>query len=146
MKLQRLWAPASLLAFGCALASAPQASAHHSTAMFDMDHMVSLNGTVKEFQWTQPHTEIAPGVGHSDQVHIVERIHQVAPDRLEIATTIEDPKVLTKPWTVVRPYLRHRDWTIQEYVCEQNNHDSADEQGRAGFRLDNDAPPAAPAH
>ena len=92
----------------------------------------------------EPHTEIAAGVGHSDQIHIVERIHQVGPDRINIATTITDPKVLTKPWTVTRPYLRHRDWQIQEYVCEQNNHDSADSEGRAGFHLDSDAPaPAA---
>ena len=93
----------------------------------------------------EPHTEIAQGVGHSDQIHIVERVHQVSPDRLDIATTITDPKILTKPWTVNRPYLRHRDWQIQEYVCEQNNHDSADQEGRAGFKLDSDAAPAAPA-
>jgi len=89
-----------------------------------------------------PTTDIAPGVGHTDQTHIVERFRLVGPDRMEVATTIEDPKVLTKPWTVVRPYLRHRDWKIREYVCEQNNHDSADEKGRAGFRLDNEATPA----
>ena len=97
----------------------------------------------------EPHTMIAPGVGHSDQAHITERIRQLGPDRLEIATTIEDPKVLTKPWTTIKPYIRHADWTIQEYVCEQNNHDSADEKGRSGFRLDNEPPPkpaAAPAH
>ena len=93
----------------------------------------------------EPHTEIAQGVGHSDQIHIVERVHQVSADRLDIATTITDPKILTKPWTVNRPYLRHRDWQIQEYVCEQNNHDSADQEGRAGFKLDSDAAPAAPA-
>lgn len=29
--------------------------AHHSTAMFD-DRVVELHGTVKEFQWTNPHT------------------------------------------------------------------------------------------
>jgi hypothetical protein len=34
------------------------AYAHHSTAMFDMDKTVALNGTVKDFQWTQPHTWI----------------------------------------------------------------------------------------
>jgi len=97
----------------------------------------------------EPHTLIAPGVGHSDQVHLTERIRQTGPDKLEIATTIEDPKVLTKPWTSIKPYIRHADWTIQEYVCEQNNHDSADEKGRSGFRLDNEPPanpPAAPAH
>ena len=92
----------------------------------------------------EPHTDIAPGVGHSDKVHIVERYHQTGPDKLEIATTIEDPAVLTKPWTVTRPYLRHKDWQIEEYVCEQNNRDSADSEGRAGFHLDSDAPaPAA---
>ena len=94
-----------------------------------------------------PAVDIAPGVNHSDKVHLVERFHQTGPDTMTIATTIDDPKVLTKPWTVTRPYLRHRDWTIQEYVCEQNNHDSADAEGRAGFRLGDDAPPqAAPAH
>ncbi len=93
-----------------------------------------------------PTTEIAAGVGHSDQIHVVERFHQVGPDRLDIATTITDPKILTKPWTVNRPYLRHRDWQIQEYVCEQNNHDSADAEGRAGFHLDSDAPAPPAAH
>ena len=91
-------------------------------------------------------TDIAPGVGHSDQLRIVERFRKTGPDKLEIATTITDPKVLTKPWTVTRPYLRHSDWQIQEYVCEQNNHDFADDKGRAGFRLGDDAPAPAPAH
>jgi len=34
------------------------AGAHHSTAMFDMQKSVTLNGTIKEFQWTNPHTWI----------------------------------------------------------------------------------------
>ena len=29
--------------------------AHHSYAMFDMDKNVTLDGTVKEVQWTNPH-------------------------------------------------------------------------------------------
>ena len=32
--------------------------AHHSTAMFDMMHTVTVTGTVKEFDWTNPHTFI----------------------------------------------------------------------------------------
>ena len=32
------------------------ASAHHSFAMFDRERTVTLVGTVKEFQWTNPHT------------------------------------------------------------------------------------------
>ena len=38
-----------------ALAAAP-AFAHHSTAMFEWGKEVKVSGTIKEFQWTNPHT------------------------------------------------------------------------------------------
>jgi hypothetical protein len=82
-----------------------------------------------------PGTQIGPGIGHSDQMHIVERIHKTDPDHLEISTTITDPKVLAKPWTAVRPYRRVKD-DLREYICEQNNRDSADEKGRPGERIE----------
>ena len=41
----------------CALFAAP-AVAHHSFAMFDVKKTVTLNGTVKEFQWISPHAWI----------------------------------------------------------------------------------------
>lgn len=47
--VQRLFFPA-LLAF-----AALPAAAHHSGAMFDDKAAVTLSGTVKEFQWTNPH-------------------------------------------------------------------------------------------
>ncbi len=34
------------------------AQAHHSFAMFDMTKEVTVNGTVREFQWTNPHAYI----------------------------------------------------------------------------------------
>lgn len=40
-----------------ALATAP-AFAHHSGAMFDPTKEVTLNGTIKELQWTNPHSWI----------------------------------------------------------------------------------------
>ena len=83
-----------------------------------------------------PTTEIAPGVGHSDQARILERVHKTGPNDLDIVTTIDDPKVLVAPWTTTRHFVRHRDWQIQEYACEQNNHDSVDAEGRPGFELD----------
>ena len=44
---------------GVALAlSMTPASAHHSFAMFDYMKSVTLEGTVKEFQWTNPHSWI----------------------------------------------------------------------------------------
>jgi hypothetical protein len=32
------------------------AMAHHSFDMFDMSKQITLTGTIKEFQWTNPHT------------------------------------------------------------------------------------------
>jgi hypothetical protein len=34
------------------------AFAHHSFAMFDSQKTITLEGTIKEFQWTNPHTWI----------------------------------------------------------------------------------------
>lgn len=42
---------------GCgALLSAPAAFAHHSFAAFYQDKEASVTGTVKDWQWTNPHT------------------------------------------------------------------------------------------
>jgi hypothetical protein len=46
----------SALAAFAALAAAAPALAHHSTAMFDFEKTVEISGTVKDFQWTNPHT------------------------------------------------------------------------------------------
>lgn len=40
------------------LAAAPVAFAHHSTAMFDATKTVNIEGTVKVFKWTSPHSSI----------------------------------------------------------------------------------------
>jgi hypothetical protein len=39
-----------------ALAAGTPALAHHSFAMFDADKTIEITGTVKEFQWTNPHS------------------------------------------------------------------------------------------
>jgi hypothetical protein len=44
------------LAAIAASALAMPASAHHSFAMFDANKNVTLQGTVKEFEWTNPHS------------------------------------------------------------------------------------------
>jgi hypothetical protein len=43
---------------------------------------------------------------HSDALHIVERYRRVDANTLEVEATIEDPKVLTGPWTVPKQTLR----------------------------------------
>jgi hypothetical protein len=46
-------------------ASAIPAFAHHSFAMFDGEKTQVLEGTVKEFQWTNPHSWIVLSVDNS---------------------------------------------------------------------------------
>ena len=48
---------AGLLALaGVSLAASQAALAHHSYAMFDMQATKTITGTVKDFEWTNPHT------------------------------------------------------------------------------------------
>jgi hypothetical protein len=75
------------------------------------------------------------GVRHSEKMHIVERFHLKDPKMLEITTTIDDPEALTKPFTRTITYARHRDWTLAEYICQQNNRNSVDASGKSGINL-----------
>ncbi|HVY79674.1 MAG TPA: hypothetical protein VG994_01725 [Steroidobacteraceae bacterium] len=75
------------------------------------------------------------GLQHSDKMRIEERFRITAPDRMEIRTTVYDPVALTKPWTTVKTLARHRDWDIAEYVCEQNNRNFVNDEGKAGIIL-----------
>ncbi len=48
----------SCVAMLAALCVTASAFAHHSFAMFDQSKQVTLKGTVREFQWTNPHAWI----------------------------------------------------------------------------------------
>jgi len=75
------------------------------------------------------------GTQHSDKMHIVERIRLTNPDLMEITTTIDDPEALQQPFTRVANFARHRDWTLAEYICQQNNRNFVDANGKAGIIL-----------
>jgi len=86
-----------------------------------------------------PLTTIARNTPHSDKMRITERFRLTGPDTMSIATTVIDSEALAKPWTTTRTLARHRDWTIREYICEENNRNFLDAQGKAGVKL---TPPA----
>jgi hypothetical protein len=71
---------------------------------------------------------------HSDQMHIRERLHLVAPDILHDQITIEDPVVLEKPFTYTVGFRRIPGYEMLEYVCE-NNRDYVDQNGVTRMRL-----------
>jgi hypothetical protein len=84
--------------------------------------------------------ELARGVPHSDKMKIVERFRLADPDTMTIETTIIDPAALAEPYTTTGNLRRHRDWTISEYVCQENNRNFVDAGGKAGIDLTPPAP------
>ena len=80
-------------------------------------------------------TMLGRGIRHSEKMHVAERMRLKDPNTLEIAATIDDPEALAKPFTRTAAYLRHADWTLAEYICQQNNRNSVDEKGKAGINL-----------
>jgi hypothetical protein len=55
---------------------------------------------------------------HSDALHIVERYRRVDANTLEIEATLEDPKVLTRPWVVPKQTLQLAPFDqIMDLVC-----------------------------
>lgn len=73
---------------------------------------------------------------YSNKMRVQERFHLSDPDTMTIETTITDPEALTTPYSMgSRTLKRHRSWTIAEYICEENNRNFVDAEGKAGVRL-----------
>ena len=89
-------------------------------------------------------TEIEPHVPHSDKMQILEKFRLLDPNTMSIDTTVTDPEALAAPYVSNRILKRHRNWTIAEYICEQNNRNYVDPNGKAGINLTvpTDATPA----
>ena len=58
IKQLAVWFRSAVVAAGMASVGAAAANAHHSFAMYDKQNELWLDGTVKEFQWTNPHSFI----------------------------------------------------------------------------------------
>ena len=52
-------------------------------------------------------------------MHVVERYTLTDPDHITYETTIEDPKVFTKPWKISLILYRHKEKNFQllDYEC-----------------------------
>ena len=60
---------------------------------------------------------------HSDALHLTERYTRVDRDQLNYEVTIEDPKVLTKPYTQRTTLMLREGTRLREYSCAENNMD-----------------------
>jgi hypothetical protein len=65
-----------------ALLTAHSALAHHSFAMFDQSKTVTVQGTVKDFRWTNPHVFIQLLIKASDGTDVEWSIEMTSPEHL----------------------------------------------------------------
>jgi hypothetical protein len=61
--------------------------------------------------------------GSRETLRLVERFTRVAPDAINYAVTIDDPKTFTKSWTIGVPLKQDKEQTeIFEYACHEGNY------------------------
>jgi hypothetical protein len=65
-----------------AMLTASSALAHHSFAMFDQSKTVTIQGTVKDFRWTNPHVFIQVMVKNDQGVDEEWSIEMTSPEHL----------------------------------------------------------------
>lgn len=59
---------------------------------------------------------------HTTAYHVVERYRRTSYDKVHYEATISDPNVFAEPWTEAGTLTLHPEWDLQEYICEENNH------------------------
>ena len=74
-------------------------------------------------------TNLAPGITHSEQMRVEERIWLEEPELLIDEMSITDPEVLTEPFVVHIAYKLDNSFPMREYVCAENNRLRSSEDG-----------------
>ena len=87
-----------------------------------------------------PMVSVVPGLHATEKTRFRERITRVAPDRLVDEITVTDPDLFAEPYVMVQNYALKPDWEMREYVCQENNRDAADAEGRPLMDLGEDDP------
>lgn len=79
--------------------------------------------------------EIETGWPHSDQFHLVERIHLDPADANVLVNEMrmDDPDALAEPYTVTARYRRDRYGKVYEFQCSQNDRNPVDDDGNTQF-------------
>jgi hypothetical protein len=85
-----------------------------SRAHWEGDTLVVDVGDFNDLTWFD-----AAGNYHSDALHVVERLTRTAAGTITYEATIEDPKVLTRPFKIRMPLTLHteKNFQILEYEC-----------------------------
>ena len=81
----------------------PPSSRGDSVGRWDGDTLVVDTTNYSDRNWMHAEGEVS---FHSDAMHIVERYRRIDKDTMEVEATIDDPKVLNKPWAVPKQTLK----------------------------------------
>jgi Family of unknown function (DUF6152) len=81
MNSHRRWPVAAVCAIVVGLYSTA-ALAHHSGAMFDLSKKVVLNGTIVDFNWTNPHSNFRVSVLNKDGTRSIWGVEMNGPNNL----------------------------------------------------------------
>ena len=86
-----------------------------SVGRWEGDTLVVDTTNFNDQNWVLDHGNVS---FHSDALHLVERYRLTDANHLSIDTTVEDPKVLTQPWTVATQVLERAPFDqIMEVAC-----------------------------
>jgi len=97
------------------------------------------NGSTLVVETTGIKSDIPLGAGikHSDVLRITEQIHLAPNDANTLIDelTFTDAKALKKPWHQTLSYTRHREWDQLEYVCNENDRNPIEPDGKTDVIL-----------
>jgi hypothetical protein len=86
----------------------------HSIGHWEGDTLVADTIGLNDLTWLD-----RAGHVHSDELHILERLQRVNPNKLVLNITFDDPKTLTIPWTARKTFELKSDWDLEELIpCE----------------------------
>jgi len=86
------WRVTALAGLAALLVFGPAARAHHSNSSYQVDEIITLTGTVREWRWSNPHTWLIMSVIGADGVETEWAVEGRAPGILGRAGW--DPKIL----------------------------------------------------
>lgn len=61
-------------------------------------------------------------IATSESLRIVERFTLLDDDTIRFEMTIEDPEIMTAPWTITYPWQRDQGYEFYEYACHEDNY------------------------
>jgi hypothetical protein len=97
----------------------------HNTATWDGDTLVVDRVGFDERIWLDQ-----GGHPHSPKLHVVERYRRPDLGHLESEVTVEDPGVLSKPYTIKRVAELAQGYDIYEFICAENERDAQHMTGK----------------